>query len=127
MNREKLPAERQSLTRRFVIGGEKGYLTVGLYEDGRPGELFVKMDQQGSSVSGFIDAWAISVSMLLQMGMPLDTIINKFRGMRFGPEGMTDDPQIRMATSPVDYIVRWLEAKFVDKEMFEDKPVAVAK
>jgi ribonucleoside-diphosphate reductase alpha chain len=122
--RNKLPNEREAITHRFVIGGEergKGYITVGLYDDGSPGEIFVKMDRQGSQVSGFVDAWAIAVSMLLQRGEPLAEICNKFRGSRFTPEGITDNEHIRIVTSPIDYIVRWLEGKFVDTEMHEDE------
>lgn len=120
--REKLPKERAGVTHRFLIGGQhKGYITIGLYEDGRVGEIFVKMDRQGSQVSGFVDAWSIAVSMLLQMGMPLKQICEKFRGSRFEPEGFTDNPDIQIAQSPIDYIVRWLEGKYVDNELTKDK------
>lgn len=122
--RERLPDERVALTHKFRIrareGDVKGYLTLGHYPDGRLGEIFVKMDQQGSQVSGFVDSWAISVSMLLQMGMPLEEIVRKFRGVRFEPAGFTDNPHIRSAKSPVDYIARYLEGKYLDPELFDD-------
>jgi ribonucleoside-diphosphate reductase alpha chain len=105
------------LTHKFTIRAQdsnaKAYVTIGLYEDGTPGELFVKMDRQGSSVSGFIDAWAISVSMLLQEGVPLEALCAKFRGMAFEPSGQTDNPAIRIARSPIDYIARYLANKFL--------------
>ena len=116
--RERLPDVRESVTHRFQIRPQdmdpvKGYVTVGLYEDGRVGEIFVKIDKQGTQVSGFCDAWAISVSMLLQLGYPLDAVCRKFRLIQFEPSGMTDNPEIRFARSPVDYISRWLEMRFL--------------
>ena len=128
-NKKRMPDERDAVTHRFVIGGEernKGYVTVGLYEDGTPGELFVKMDRQGSQVSGFVDAWAIAVSMLLQSGTPLEVICTKFRGSRFKPEGLTDNPNIRITTSPIDYIVRWIEGRFLAPEPVVAPEPAVA-
>ena len=118
MTRERLPAERRGITHKFVIHAKedhKGYVTVGLYPDGRLGEIFVKMDKQGSDVSGFIDAWAIAVSLLLQTGTPLQVIVDKFKNMRFEPAGMTDTHAIRFAESPVSYICRWLEKRFLDE------------
>lgn len=93
----------------------KGYVTVGLYEDGRVGEIFVKMDKQGSQISGFVDCWAIGISMLLQSGVPLEEICQKYKGAKFEPSGITDSkhPDLRFVGSPVDYIVRWLEQRFV--------------
>ena len=119
--RHRLPDERQSVTHHFVIhslrGGAAcdydGYIIAGLYPDGRVGELFVKLDRQGSSASGFVDAWAISVSLLLQTGTPLATLCAKFRGARFDPGGKTDNQAIPFCSSPIDYVARWLEAKFV--------------
>jgi ribonucleoside-diphosphate reductase alpha chain len=110
--RRKLPQERVGITHKFRIGTEKGYLTVNCYEDGTPGEIFLKMDKQGSSVSGFCDAWAIAVSIMLQMGVSISYIVGKYRGTRFPPEGMTENKDIRIATSPVDYVVRWLEQRY---------------
>jgi ribonucleoside-diphosphate reductase alpha chain len=124
--RKRLPDERPGFTHKFaILGGEngrvKGYITVGLFENGQPGEIFIKMDQQGSGTSGFVDAWAIAVSMLLQTGTPLETICNKFRGMSFPPNGMTENEKIRIAKSPIDYVCRWLEMRFVDPELGGDE------
>ena len=117
--RERLPDDRQGLTHRFVIKSSdevsKGYLTVGLYPDGRVGEVFLKMDKQGGTVSGFCDAWAIAISLLLQTGTPLETIVAKYRGARFEPSGLTETPDIRSCSSPVDYAVRYLEQRFLAK------------
>lgn len=126
IERRRLPDERKSRTHKFEIRTQrndergipqpitvKGYLTVGFYDDGGVGEIFVKLDQQGSEVSGFVDAWATSVSLLLQLGMPLSDIVRKFRGSRFEPSGMTGDPDIPIAKSPVDYICRILEARYL--------------
>lgn len=112
LQRRKLPETRDSLTRKFKIGEHKGYITVGFYEDGKLGEIFVKMDRQGSQVSGFIDAWAIAVSMLLQSGTPIETICAKFKSMSFEPSGLTGDPEIPFAKSPIDFVSRWLEVRF---------------
>jgi ribonucleoside-diphosphate reductase alpha chain len=90
----------------------KGYLNVGLYDDGSPGEIFLKMDRQGSEVSGFADAWAIAISMLLQHGVSLHTIVDKFKAMRFEPSGMTETDGIRIAKSPVDYVCHYLARRF---------------
>lgn len=117
--RRRLPAERQGITHAFAIhtpeGRHKGYITVGLYDDGSVGEVFLKLDQQGSQVSGFCDAWSIAVSMLLQTGTSLETACRKFRGARFEPSGRTETPGIRVALSPVDYAARYLERRFVSK------------
>lgn len=110
--RRKLPVERVGTTHKFRIGSEKGYLTVNQFDDGTPGEIFLRMDKQGSTVSGFCDAWSIAVSIMLQMGVPLDYIVSKYKGARFEPEGMTENKDIRIATSPVDYAVRWLEQRY---------------
>ncbi len=122
--REKLPNERAGFTHQFIIrAGDdvyEGYITTGLYADGRLGEIFVKMDRQGSQVSGFLDSWAIAVSLLLQMGMPVDDIARKYSGMSFQPSGITDNPKIRFAQSPVDYIARYLKLKFGSPEEKSD-------
>ncbi len=122
--RERLPDERPGFTHRFAINAKhpnkdeivkyKGYVTVGLYSDGRVGELFVKMDKQGSQTSGWADCWAVAVSTLLQSGTSLESICRKFKGVKFEPRGMTDseDHDLRFVGSPVDYIVRWLEKRF---------------
>lgn len=111
-DRTRLPDERQSVTHKFNVGGVEGYLTVGLYADGQPGELFVKIAKEGSTASGFMDSWATMVSLLLQHGLPLSRIVDKFSGSTFEPHGMTTNPDIPMANSIVDYIVRWMDAKF---------------
>lgn len=110
-----MPPERHGLTFKFKIGAGKdevkGYITANNYEDGTLGEIFIKMDKQGSQVSGFCDAWAISVSMLLQAGMDPMEIARKFKGMSFEPAGITGNPAIPFAKSPIDYVARWLEQK----------------
>ena len=93
----------------------KGYLTVGLYDDnGAPGEIFFKMDRQGSEISGLLDAWSIAVSMLLQQGTPLQAVVDKYRGMQFEPSGTTGDKHLPFARSPLDYVARWLERRFLN-------------
>ncbi len=123
-DRHKMPPEREGVTHKFRIGdketGVKGYVTANCWPDGVVGEIFVKMDKQGSAMSGFVDAWAISVSMLLQVGVPLESIIDKFRGHRFQPSGFTDNPDIRIATSPIDYIARWLAIRFLSVKEADD-------
>jgi ribonucleoside-diphosphate reductase alpha chain len=112
--RRRLPDERQSLTHKFRVGDQEGYITVGLYEDGSPGEVFIKVSKQGSTVSGLMDTIALLTSISLQYGVPLDVLSSKLKGSRFEPSGMTDHPELRTATSLVDYIFRFLEYKFVD-------------
>ncbi|PIQ67684.1 ribonucleoside-diphosphate reductase, adenosylcobalamin-dependent [Candidatus Uhrbacteria bacterium CG_4_9_14_3_um_filter_41_35] len=114
--RRRMPDERRSLTHRFSIGPHKGYITVGLYDDGTPGELFVTMAKEGSVISGLMDAFATSVSMALQYGVPLPVLVNKFAHMRFEPSGFTNNPNIRMAKSIVDYIFRWMALKFLSRD-----------
>jgi ribonucleoside-diphosphate reductase alpha chain len=112
--RQRLPDERQAITHKFSISGHEGYITVGMYEDGSPGEVFIVMAKQGSTVSGLMDAFATSLSIALQYGVPLGTLVEKFSHLRFEPAGFTNNPQIPMAKSVVDYISRWLAAKFLD-------------
>lgn len=114
--RRRLPDERQSITHKFEIGSHTGYVTVGLYEDGKPGEIFVTMSKEGSTLAGLLDALATSVSIGLQYGVPLRTLVNKFSHVRFEPSGFTQNPNIRVAKSVVDYIFRWLGTKFPDTE-----------
>jgi len=114
--RRKLPDERQSITHKFDIGGHEGYITVGLYEDGQPGELFLTMAKEGSTISGFADAFAQAISYALQYGVPLQDLVDKFSHVRFEPSGMTRNPEIRFAKSIVDYIFRWLSVKFMSFE-----------
>lgn len=110
--RTKLPDERKSVTHKFSVAGHEGYITVGLYENGMPGELFVTMSKQGSTISGLMDAFATSVSISLQYGVPLDVLSKKFQHMRFEPSGMTGNKDHTFASSIIDYIFWWLEQKF---------------
>ena len=114
--RRRLPDERPSITHKFSIAGHEGYITVGMYEDGQPGEIFIVMSKEGSVVSGLMDSFATSVSMGLQYGVPLKVLVDKFSHTRFEPSGITNNPQIRFAKSVVDYIFRWLAAKFLGDE-----------
>ena len=114
--RKKLPLERVSITHKFEIGGHEGYITASLFEDGRPGEIFLTMNKEGSTLSGIMDAWAISLSLNLQYGVPLQVLINKYSHVRFEPAGMTNNRNIPMAKSIVDYLARWLALKFLDTE-----------
>ena len=118
-SRRKLPNERSSITHKFSIGGHEGYLTVGKYEDGAPGEIFIKMAKEGSTLSGIMDAFALSVSIALQYGVPLRALVDKFVNSRFEPSGYTGNPNIRYAKSVVDYIGRWLGAKFISPDYLD--------
>lgn len=115
--RRKLPAERHSITHKFSIQGHEGYLTVGLYEDGQPGEIFIKMSKEGSTLSGIMDAFALSVSLNLQYGVPLEVLVGKFTHSRFEPAGMTQNSEIPMVKSLMDYLGRWLALKFLPREV----------
>ena len=110
--RRRLSDERQSITHKFSVGGHEGYVTVGLYDDGMPGEIFITMSKEGSVISGLMDAFATSISMALQYGVPLDTLVDKFSHMRFEPSGFTGNKQIPFAKSIMDYLFRWLGLKF---------------
>jgi len=114
--RHRLPDERQSITHKFDIAGHEGYITVGLYEDGMPGELFLTMAKEGSTISGFADAFAQAISYALQYGVPLQDLVDKFSHVRFEPSGMTKNADIRFAKSIVDYIFRWMAVKFLSPE-----------
>jgi ribonucleoside-diphosphate reductase alpha chain len=118
--RQKLPRKRFSKTFSFRVADCHGYVTVGEFEDGRPGELFLKVAKQGSTLAGIMDAFAISVSHGLQYGVPLEAFCEMFTNMRFEPAGMTDDPDIRFATSLVDYIFRRLAVEYLPKEKREE-------
>lgn len=107
-----LPDTRQSITHHFTIGKQEGYFTVGLFEDGKPGELFIKMAKQGSTISGFADAVGILTSLALQYGVPAEALTRKFEYMRFKPSGWTTNEEIRNAHSVVDYIFRWMGLQF---------------
>jgi ribonucleoside-diphosphate reductase alpha chain len=114
--RRRLPDERRSITHKFSIGGHEGYMTVGMYDDGTPGELFVTMAKEGSVVSGLMDSFATSISMALQYGVPLRVLCDKFSHTRFEPSGFTGNPDIPIAKSITDYIFRWLSLKFIPTE-----------
>jgi ribonucleoside-diphosphate reductase alpha chain len=114
--RRKLPDERQAITHKFDIQGHEGYITVGLFEDRQPGEIFLVMAKEGSTISGFADAFAQAISYALQYGVPLQVLVDKFSYVRFEPSGMTKNPEIRFAKSIVDYIFRWLATKFLSPE-----------
>src|SRR5690606_12593770 len=114
--RRRLPDERQAITHKFSIAGHEGYLTVGLYEDGTPGEIFITMAKQGSVISGLIDCFATAISISLQYGVPLQALCDKFSHTRFEPSGITTNPDIRIAKSIADYIFRWLSLKFLGGE-----------
>jgi ribonucleoside-diphosphate reductase alpha chain len=114
--RRKLPDERQSITHKFDIQGHEGYITVSMFDDHTPGEIFVKMAKEGSTLSGMMDSFAIMVSLSLQYGVPLEALVSKFSHVRFEPSGYTSNPEIPIAKSIVDYIFRWLASKFYDDE-----------
>ncbi len=114
--RERLPDARAAKTHHFSVGGHDGYVTVGLYPDGRPGEIFFRVTKEGSTVNGLMDALGISMSMALQHGVPLKDLVRKLAHMRFEPAGMTTNPKIRIAKSIPDYVARWLALEFLSEE-----------
>ena len=114
--RVRLPDERKACTHKFSIAGHEGYLTVGMYPNGKPGEMFIAMAKEGSVVSGLMDSFATAVSIMLQYGVPLKVLINKFSHVRFEPSGVTSNPELPLAKSVMDYIFRWLDLKFGEHE-----------
>ncbi len=114
--RRKLPDERQSITHKFSIAGHEGYITAGLYPDGQPGEIFIQMAKEGSTISGLMDSFATAISFALQYGVPLKFLVDKFSHVRFEPSGWTGNPQVPYAKSIMDYIFRWMGAKFLGPE-----------
>jgi ribonucleoside-diphosphate reductase alpha chain len=114
--RRRLPDERASITHKFNVGGHEGYLTIGLYEDGTPGEIFLRMAKEGSTISGLMDSFATAVSLALQYGVPLKDLVNKFSHLRFEPAGFTMNREIPMAKSLVDYIFRYMASKFLSRD-----------
>jgi ribonucleoside-diphosphate reductase alpha chain len=116
LGRRHLPNERPAITHKFNIQGHEGYITVGIFEDGTPGEIFLVMAKEGSTLSGIMDAFATSISLALQYGVPLSALVKKFSHMRFEPSGMTQNPQIPFAKSIADYIFRWLASRFLSEE-----------
>jgi ribonucleoside-diphosphate reductase alpha chain len=131
--RERLPDTRKSITHKFSVAGHEGYLTVGLYDDGRPGELFITMAKEGSTIGGLMDCFGTAVSMSWQYGVPLEVYVNKFAHTRFEPMGHTKNPDIRLAKSIVDYIFRWLGITFLpgyreaNRGPLPDEPPAAAR
>ncbi len=117
--RHKLPDERRAITHKFSVAGHEGYITVGLYEDGTPGEIFLTMAKEGSTISGLMDSFATAISLTLQYGVPLEALVEKFSHMRFEPAGYTKNPEIPIAKSLVDYIFRWLASKFLSADLKE--------
>ena len=113
--RRVLPGTRDSLTHKFAVGGHEGYLTIGLHEDGTPGEIFIKMSKEGSTLSGLIQGFCRAFSIALQYGLPLQDAVDRFRGMRFDPMGPTRNPEIPEALSILDYVARYLELTFIEK------------
>jgi ribonucleoside-diphosphate reductase alpha chain len=113
--RKKMPRERESITHKFSVGGHEGYVTAGKYDDGTVGEIFLTdIGKEGSTMRGLLNAFATSISLGLQYGVPLETFVRKFSYMRFDPEGMTGNPEIPFAKSMPDYIMRWLASRFID-------------
>jgi ribonucleoside-diphosphate reductase alpha chain len=117
--RRRMPDTRQALTHKFSVSGHDGYLTVGLFEDGTPGEIFLVMAKEGSVVSGLVNVFSTSVSLALQYGVPLDVLCEKFSHTRFEPSGFTDNPEIPMAASITDYVFRWLQGRFLASDQLE--------
>jgi ribonucleoside-diphosphate reductase alpha chain len=111
--RHRMSDTRMSLTHKFEIAGHEGYITVGLYEDGQPGELFIQMSKEGSTIGGLMDTVATLTSMALQYGVPLESLVKKFAYQRFEPSGFTKNPDIRNASSITDYVFRWLGCQFI--------------
>ena len=112
--RQVLPETRSSVTHKFCVGGHEGYLTIGLHTDGRPGEIFIKMAKEGSTMSGMCQAFCRAFSLALQYGLTLEDAVLRFRGMRFEPMGPTSNPEIPECSSIVDYVARFLESNFGD-------------
>jgi ribonucleoside-diphosphate reductase alpha chain len=125
--RRRMPRERQSITHKFNIGGHEGYITAGMYEDGTVGEIFLTdIGKEGSTLRGMMNSFATSISIALQYGVPLETLVQKFAYMRFEPEGMTQNPEIPFAKSMPDYIMRWLASRFLDAEIQEELGILTA-
>lgn len=122
--RRHLPDERRSITHKFRVGEQEGYLTVGLYEEGTPGEIFVNISKEGSTIRGLMDSVAVLTSVALQYGVPLASLVSKFRGVHFEPAGLTGNPAIPTASSLVDYIFRWLERRFLEPAERAPAPAA---
>ena len=124
--REKMPVERASITHKFSVGGHEGYITVGMYDDGRPGEVFIKMAKEGSTLSGVMDGLALTISLGLQYGVPLKVFVDKLLNTRFEPSGITPNPNIRFVSSVLDYIARWLGGRFISADYLKLNAAAPA-
>jgi ribonucleoside-diphosphate reductase alpha chain len=127
--REKMPVERASVTHKFSVGVNEGYITVGMYPDGRPGEIFIKMSKEGSTLSGVMDGLALTVSLGLQYGVPLKVFVDKLVNTRFEPSGISGNPNIRFVSSVLDYLARWLGGRFISSDYLKlntDQAVTVA-
>src|SRR6185436_11443343 len=111
--RRRLPDTRRAITHTFDVAGHEGYITFGLYEDGTPGEVFIRIAKEGSTIGGLMDTIATLVSVSLQYGVPVDSLVRKFEHVRFEPSGMTRNPEIPIAKSLIDYIFRWLAMEFI--------------
>jgi len=122
--REKMPVERASVTHKFSVGGHEGYITVGMYDDGRPGEIFIKMSKEGSTLSGVMDGLALTISLGLQYGVPLKVFVDKLLNTRFEPSGITANANIRFVSSVLDYIARWLGGRFISADYLKLNGVA---
>src|SRR6201999_3297730 len=119
--RKRMPRERNSLTHKFSLGGHEGYITAGMYDDGTVGEIFLTdIGKEGSTLRGMMNSFATAISISLQYGVPLETLVRKFSYMRFEPEGMTSNPEIPFAKSMPDYIMRWLASRFLDVDLQEE-------
>lgn len=116
VSRRRLPDERKAITHKFSISGHEGYITVGQYEDGKPGEIFITMSKEGSTISGLMDGFATAISLALQYGVPLKVLVDKFSHMRFEPSGFTNSKEVPIAKSVLDYIFRWMGLKFLARE-----------
>ena len=119
--RHKLPDERKSITHKFSVGCHESYIIVGMYAEGAPGEIFIKMAKEGSTLSGFMDGLALSISIGLQYGVPLKALVDKLTNTRFEPSGFTENSSIRYASSVLDYIARWLGGKFLSHEYLKPR------
>ncbi|MDX2016879.1 MAG: hypothetical protein SFY95_04465 [Planctomycetota bacterium] len=115
--RQSLPATRESLTHKFAIARHEGYLTIGLYADGRPGEIFIKIAKEGSTISGMAQAFCRAFSLAIQHGLTINEAVKRFKGMRFEPMGETNNPEIPEAQSIVDYVARYLEIHFAEGKL----------
>jgi ribonucleoside-diphosphate reductase alpha chain len=115
LRRESLPQTRRSVTHKFAIAGHEGYLTIGLFEDGQPGEIFIKMSKEGSTLSGLIQGFCRAFSLALQHGLSAADAVDRFRGMRFEPMGPTSNPEIPEASSILDYVARYIDLTFVGR------------